>query len=373
MWTLSNNKSWEHLAESFGWVADMAGVPQDAVHHAEGDVAIHTRMVLEALCASDPYKSLPAQQQEVLWAAALLHDVEKRSTTVTEPDGRISSPGHARKGAQTARRILYADIPAPFAIREQITALVRYHGFPLWALERPDPVRELTKVSLEVDTRLLSLLARADVLGRICHDQEDLLYRIGCFEAFCQEQQCWGTPRPFAFPHARMYYLLRENAHPDYVPFEQPEMEVVLMSGLPGAGKDTYIRKHFGDWPVVSLDGLREEMDVDPTDATGNGRVIQAAKERAREYLRKGTRFVWNATNTTRQMRMQLLELFYSYGAQVRIIYVEVPYRQLFRQNSSREAVVPAPVLERLAGKLEVPALWEAHEVTFVAADPVVK
>lgn len=370
MWTLSNNKSWDHLAQSFDWVRDMALTPQDPLHHAEGDVATHTRMVLEALCAEFEYQQLSGQEQEILWAAALLHDVEKRSTTVTEPDGRISSPGHARKGAQTARQILYDEIPTPFAIRQQVTALVRYHGFPLWALERPDPVKELVKVSQEVDTRMLALLARADVLGRICADKDEMLYRIGCFEALCQEQQCWGVARPFATPHARMHYLLHENAHPDYVPFEQPVSEVILMSGLPGAGKDTFIRRHYPDLPVVSLDGLREEMGVSPTDATGNGQVIQAAKEQARVYLRKGTRFVWNATNVTRQMRMQLLELFFTYKAQVQIVYVEVPYRQLFRQNSSREAVVPAPVLEKLAAKLEVPAAWEAHEVTWIAADP---
>ncbi|MCZ5895912.1 poly(A) polymerase, partial [Escherichia coli] len=80
----------------------------------------------------------PAQQQEVLWAAALLHDVEKRSTTVQE-NGRIQSPGHARRGELTARQILWRDIPTPFVLREQIVALVRLHGLPLWLLERPEP------------------------------------------------------------------------------------------------------------------------------------------------------------------------------------------------------------------------------------------
>lgn len=372
MWTLSNNKTWDHLEQKFDWVRDMAGTPQDPVHHAEGNVAVHTQMVLEALCADPQFKALAPQEREVLWAAALLHDVEKRSTTMMEADGSITSPGHARKGALTARSILYREIPAPFVLREQVVALVRYHGFPLWALERRDPVKELVKVSLEADTRLLAILARADVMGRICNDRHELLYRIDCFEAFCQEQQCWGTSRGFAVPHARMHYLLHENAHPDYVPFDQPVAEVVVMSGLPGAGKDTFIRKHFPDLPLVSLDGLRLEMDVDPTDASGNGRVIQAAKERARAYLRQGKGFVWNATNTTRQMRTQLLELFYSYGAQVRIVYVEVPWRQLAQQNRSRDAVVPAPALEKLAAKLEVPAAWEAHQVTWIAADPAV-
>lgn len=367
MWTLTNNKSWDHLEQSYDWVRDMADTPQDPIHHAEGNVAVHTRMVLEALCGDSNYKSLPAEEQDVLWAAALLHDVEKRSTTVTEINGSIASPGHARKGALTARRILYAEIPAPFAIREQVTALVRYHGFPLWVLERQDPVRELVKVSMEADTRMLAMLARADAMGRICSDRDELLYRIDCFEAFCQEQQCWGAPRPFASARARMYYLQRENAHPDYIPFDTPGTEVILMSGLPGAGKDTYIRKHFPRLPLISLDGIREEMDVSPTDSSGNGQVIQAAKERAREYLRQGLGFVWNATNTTRQMRMQLMDLFYSYRAQVKIVYIEVPYRRLFRQNCNREAVVPVPVLEKLLSKLEVPAAWEAHEVMWIA------
>ena len=47
-WSITNNKSWNSLEREFSWVADMHGVMQDTVHHAEGDVAIHTRMVLES-------------------------------------------------------------------------------------------------------------------------------------------------------------------------------------------------------------------------------------------------------------------------------------------------------------------------------------
>ncbi|SUC46446.1 Uncharacterised protein [Providencia stuartii] len=57
------------------------GVPQDALHHAEGDVATHTQMVLAALEALPEYQQLPVLQQNIVWAAALLHDVEKRTTT----------------------------------------------------------------------------------------------------------------------------------------------------------------------------------------------------------------------------------------------------------------------------------------------------
>ena len=149
----------------------------------------------------------------------------------------------------------------------------------------------------------------------------------------------------------------------------KPLAEVVLMSGLPGAGKDTFIKQHYSDWPVVSLDGIRTKQGIAPTDKAGNGRVIQEAKEQARVYLRKQQKFVWNATNTTSQMRMQLIDLFNTYKAKVSIVYLEVPHRQLHNQNKNREAIVPAGVLDKLINKFEVPAQWEADEVCYYVKD----
>src|SRR5689334_54644 len=119
-WTLTTDKDFSKLAHTFSWVADMHGVIQDDRHHAEGDVATHTNMVLGALTGLPGYTALDVQTREVLWAAALLHDVEKRSTTVVEADGTITSRGHARKGEFTARQVLYRDVVTSFALREQI-------------------------------------------------------------------------------------------------------------------------------------------------------------------------------------------------------------------------------------------------------------
>jgi len=363
MWQLSENKDWQWLEHNFDWVRVMQDVPQDPRHHAEGNVAIHTQMVLSALVQLPGYAELSPEDQELLWTAALLHDVEKYSTTITGPDGRITSAGHARKGEGRARQILYRDVPAPFAVREQVAKLVRYHGLPLWVFEKPDPGKAVITASLEVNTRLLALLARADALGRICTDQADLLYRLDCFEELCRENECWGQPRVFATPQARMHYLHKSGTSPDYVPFEQRQTPVILMSGLPGAGKDTYVQQHYGDLPVISLDDIRQEMKIKPTDKSGNGTVIQAAKEQAREYLRNRQTFVWNATNITRQMREQLISLFTTYNAAVTIVYVEVPAAKLLQQNRQREAIVPLPAMERLIAKLEVPSVIEAHAV----------
>lgn len=364
-WTLSTNREWVHLEQAYDWVADMRGVPQDPIHHAEGDVAVHTQMVLKALQSVSEFQSLSSQQQELIWAAALLHDVEKRSTTVMEEDGRITSRGHARKGEFTVRQVLYQQVPSPFKIREEIAALVRYHGLPLWIMEKSDPVKALLEASLRVDMKLLALLAKADVLGRICADQQELLERIDFFEAYCQEQQCWHSTRVFPSDLARFVYFQKENAFPDYIPFDDLKGQVIMLSGLPGMGKDTYLRKNHPDLPVISLDDIRRKNKLKPDDPAATGWAVQEAKEQAKIFLRKGQPFAWNATNITRQMRMQWIDLFVSYKARVKVVYIEVPHKEWLRQNNEREHPVSQTVLLRLLNKLEVPFLYEAHEVEY--------
>ena len=75
IWKIHDSTEWEVLYQSFPWIQEMEGVPQDAIYHAEGDVAIHTKMVLEALLALPEFGLLSEQEQAILVAAALLHDV----------------------------------------------------------------------------------------------------------------------------------------------------------------------------------------------------------------------------------------------------------------------------------------------------------
>ncbi|MGB1217571.1 MAG: HD domain-containing protein, partial [Saprospiraceae bacterium] len=261
MWQLTKNKDWDSLREKFLWVRDMEDVPQDPIFHAEGNVAIHTQMVLEELQKLEAYQELDEQTQEILWAAALLHDVEKRSTTV-EQDGHIRSPFHAKKGEYTARQILYLDIPTPFEIREQVAKLVRYHGFPIWALEKKNAKKQLLKVSLEVDTSLVAILAEADMRGRTCEDKEEMLERIEFFKEFCLENKCWGRARHFDSDLAKFVYFQKADSYEDYIPFDDTKCDVYVMCGFPGTGKDFYIKKHFPDLPMVSLDEIRTEFKI---------------------------------------------------------------------------------------------------------------
>ncbi len=149
----------------------------------------------------DGFQSLEERDKEILWTAALLHDIGKCITTQME-EGKLVSPYHARKGEYIVRELLFKEIPAPFEIREQIAALVRYHGLPVWLNERPDLQKKLFEASLRTDMRLLKMLSEADVKGRICDDKEKLLEQIDFFRMFCQEENCWNKPREFPTNHA---------------------------------------------------------------------------------------------------------------------------------------------------------------------------
>jgi predicted kinase len=138
------------------------------------------------------------------------------------------------------------------------------------------------------------------------------------------------------------------------------------MSAIAGSGKDTYIKKYYPNWPVVSLDDIRVELKIKPTDKSGNGKVIQLAKERAKEHMRKHENFIWNATNITKQLRKQLIDLFISYGAMVNIVYIEVPYKTLHSQNMGRDTAIPADVVDRMVTKFEPPTYDEAQNIIYV-------
>jgi len=137
------------------------------------------------------------------------------------------------------------------------------------------------------------------------------------------------------------------------------------MSAIPASGKDYYIENHL-DLPILSLDNIRREHKIKPTDKKGTGRVVQMAKEQAKVYMRKKQSFVFNATNITKEMRGRWISLFLEYRARVKIIYLEVPYKRLKKQNGNRAYPVPLDVIDRLFNKLEIPDFEEGHEVEFV-------
>lgn len=357
---------WDAIEENFDWFRDMKGVPQDPIWHAEGDVQIHTKMVCEALIDLPEFKELSEQDKHVMVTAALMHDIEKRSTTMEEErDGRICivAPRHAQKGEYTARKILYKDIPTPFHIREKICKLVRFHGAPLWKPRDGNLEKKVVEVSLYVKNSLVAMIAKADVLGRTADDNPEMLERIEFYKMIAEDLHCLNWARQFYSEHTKVEYL-RNGGWIGYVPHVEHKFWVYMIVGIAGTGKDTYIKEHFKS-PVLSLDNIRCELNIKPTDKKGNGKVIQEAKERAKVFMRDNQDFVFNATNITADMRRKWISLFEDYGGTVLIHYLEVPYETLKKQNKNREHSVPDEIIEKMINKLEIPMHHEATQVNY--------
>src|SRR5262249_26312001 len=182
------------------------------------------------------------------FAAALLQDVAKPACTRIEPDGSVASPGHARIGASLARYLLWTtaglDQPLPFLWRERVARLVHHHGLPLWFFAKADPRRAVIAASQTIRLDHVALLAEADVRGRACADKQELLDRIALFRAYCAEIGCATAPYPFASDHSRFVYFSSPpgaEADPARAAYDDTLCEVILLSGLPGAGKDSWV------------------------------------------------------------------------------------------------------------------------------------
>ena len=361
LWTVP----WDEIVAEFDWVRRLAGVAQDTVHHAEGDVATHTMLACEALAALPEWRARPATERVRLFAAVLLHDVAKPDCTQHEPDGRITAPGHSRRGDLIVRRVLW-ELGAPVAWREHVAALVRHHQVPFWALERPDLRRIVFRVSLGASNADLAVLATADILGRICVDTEEVLDNIALFREFCADEGCLNTPRAFPSDHARFWYFRKPDRDPDYAAYDDTRLSVTVLSGLPGAGKDTWIAGNRPGQPVISLDAVRAELRVDP--AGDQRAVVDAAYRQAREHLRAGRSFVWNATNVSRQLRERCIGLVADYHGWVDLVAVEASPAMVRERNRARSAPVPQAVIDRLVRRWEAPDLTEAHTLTWAVS-----
>ena len=352
----------------------MAQTPQDPIWHGEGDVWTHTCRVCEALVSLDEYQSMDTDSRSILLLAALLHDIGKIRATRLE-DNRWISPGHARLSAQLAREILWRDYglcgtPRKQQLREAVCQLIQHHSLPPHAIDRPDGKLRLMraasngKLAPGMTVRRLCILAEADILGRICPDQGELLGQVELCRELALEAGCLDGPYPFPTAHTAFTFLSGQNPAPDYPAYDVSWGEVVLMSGLPGTGKDTWIGQHLSDMPSVSLDRIRAESKISPSD--NQGRVVQLAIQEAKQFLRSKTPFVWNATNLSPMIRSRLTGLVTGYGGRVRMVYLETDWEEQLRRNRQREDAVSEKAIVHMLKTIAPPQAFEAHQVDWL-------
>jgi predicted kinase len=358
---------WPALLAAFPPLLPLARTPQDAVYHGEGDVWTHTRHVVEHTLAQSGYATASAAERAVRFLAALLHDIAKPQTTrVDAQSGHIGQPGHSTRGAIDARILLWR-CGLPFAEREAICRLIAVHQVPFYALRGhragKSPEFLLRKLSHETTLSLLADLAEADMRGRVCADAARVLDDIELFRELAREERCLTEPRAFANADTKVRYFRGEDVHPDYDYHPEPGSAVIVMSGLPASGKDTYVQRWHRELPVVSFDDARTELGLKHGD--NEGAAAHHAIDKARALLRLRAPFVWNATHLSTQMRRKTLDLLHAYHAQVQLVYLEQPQELLLARNRRRDSSLRNADLLRMLLRWEPPLPSEAHAVDY--------
>jgi len=372
----------DRFHEIFPWAPAMIGCPHDGHYHAEGDPWVHTTMVVRELMKDPAYLEMPADRRQVMRLAAWMHDIAKPATTQEyyceiEARQRVSQPGHAPLGAAMTWQGL-VDAGGDTRLAREVSALVFWHQRPSFLLDQPNPMKRAIAFSHEAgrgNWHELLTLCRNDQRGRISPNTEETIELLDLAEIAIEEMggnigcDLMREPWPFETDEARMRYLRGgADASPFFMPEAPGRGRLVLMSGLPGSGKDSFIDSALPDLPVVSLDDIRDQMDVGWKDK--QGQVIQAGLEEARRHLRAGDSFIWNATSLSRKLRQKIIGLARDYDAVVEIVSIDIPLDEVMRRNRARgDRAVPDTVMEKLAGKRDAVAMDEAHALWSVDQD----
>jgi tRNA nucleotidyltransferase (CCA-adding enzyme) len=153
------------LLRFFPEIENLQGVPQDPKWHPEGDVWVHTMLVIDEAAAlrTGDDEDLP------LMVAALCHDFGKPAVSV-EHGGRVRTPKHDVIGARLAREFLQR-LRAPGHLCDQVEALVKYHLAPALFVAQGTTAKGYRRLARNLDKAgvniaLLVRVARADHWGR---------------------------------------------------------------------------------------------------------------------------------------------------------------------------------------------------------------
>jgi predicted kinase len=396
----NSTPSLDEFIQAFKGIFDLLprlkDTPQDSIWHGEGNVHIHTQMVLDEIyrLLENEASHLDANQRLTLILGALFHDIAKPISTradIQHGIERIISPGHADKGrSYIAYKLLELGI-SPSQARE-VMALVGHHHDPKQLVTKDKPASSYRKLARLVDLELVYFLEKSDLRGRICPDLEEQIDILEFFKFYAEEANAWKVTDPYAEwrtflhselsdlnPQLRAFILadaIREaEAGIIFTPHEAISRSyeyrdgfshLVITCAPSGSGKSTWIYKNLLDYHVVSLDDLREEISGQRANQNMNGQVLQAAREQLKGHLRQHKNVVWDATNLLWMHRSTVLTLGFDYRAFVTLAVFHLPESILVERNRQRSHAIPENVLARQLQNVDFPYITEAHQTLYI-------
>jgi tRNA nucleotidyltransferase (CCA-adding enzyme) len=148
----------------------LVGCEQEPEWHPEGDVWVHTLLVLDEARRLLDRADVDRARQIAVMLGAICHDFGKPATTAVI-DGRVRSLNHEEAGVAPATAFLdrlNVHSLDGFDVRRHVLGLVAHHLKPGMFHTSASPVGDgaFRRLAQKVDLELLALFAKADCRGR---------------------------------------------------------------------------------------------------------------------------------------------------------------------------------------------------------------
>jgi len=383
----------EVLGGDLDWLLRFKATEQDPEWHAEGDVHIHTGMVLDELylLLRDEAHHIQGWRRQALILGVILHDIAKPVRTKRmdiQGIERVVAPQHEAYGRSYLTFKLMA-LELPFLVIWTVLNLVGEHHMPKRLTVRNSTRADYWKLARQSDTELLYWLEVADMRGRTCPDLKKQLDYLDEFRLFAEEYEVWGKSLEVRsviidqigklpvsmqdYVYAGALYELEkgkinmpEEAIATTYQHREEHPHLVILCGPSGSGKSSWIAEHYPDYDLVSLDELRQQFNGDRSSQDNRGQILQHAKELLKVALRAKRGVVWDATNLRTDFRSVIATLGRDYHALVSLVAFLLPEKQLYSSNRKRKYSVPNSVLLRQLESYQLPLLSEAHQYQVV-------
>ena len=369
----------ENYKNIFPLLIDFKDTPQDNIWHAEGDVEMHTGMVIKEIYNLFKNNSFTDSEKRVLVLAALLHDICKPLTTKEKEinnQKRIVAPKHEKMGMDYLFYKLY-DLDLSQDEILNVISLVGYHQIPKLLVVKNKEYSDYLKLSQSVNNKLIYNLEVADIKGRECPDKKEQLEILEIFKLFSKEYGFWNE---FNNPIKEESIFLKNKGLKDlinkkiFTPEEtklkyyssyQNYSHCIVFCGLSGIGKSEE-RKRFKGYNIISLDDIREEFGG-VKNRKYEGQVRQEAKSRLKKYLKEKENIIFDATNIREDFRKQIIDTVDNYNGLSEILCFGDNIKNIVEKDKKRVNSVGEELIIKQEKRFQFPEVGESDISSYIS------